>query len=96
MAKIVMIMITSIEVNKKLTDFLVWVGQLLIYFCSMHMAEEEKKLEYSDRVDQNYETIRYNFEEDLIENWYSSINISEIDDWRDEFLAKEYEMYCCL
>ena len=35
------------------------------------------------------DAIRYEYEQMLIENWYPSYLVSEIDDWREEF-KKEY------
>lgn len=45
------------------------------------------------RLDSKYDEIRYNFEQELIEHWYSSHLVSEIDDWRDEYKKSEYDIY---
>ena len=48
---------------------------------------------FDERMEKNYDLIRQAFEEDLVENWYQSHLVSEIDDWREEFKQKEYNIY---
>lgn len=50
-------------------------------------------LDYETWFEQNYDTIRYNFEQELMEQWYSSHLVSEVDDWWDEFTKEEYNIY---
>lgn len=50
-------------------------------------------MDYDTRFDTNYDTIRYNYEQELIEQWYSSQLVSEVDDWWDEFTKEEYNIY---
>ncbi len=40
-----------------------------------------------------YNNNRYNYEQELIEHWYSSHIVSEVTDWWDEFIDKEYKLY---
>ncbi len=50
-------------------------------------------LPFDERIEKNYDLIRQAFEEDLVENWYQPHLVSEIDDWREEFKQKEYNIY---
>lgn len=47
-----------------------------------------------DRLEKNYDEIRYQYEDMLIDTGrYNKNTISEVNDWRDEFVEKEYDMY---
>jgi len=46
-----------------------------------------------NRLEENYNNIRDAFEMELIDHWYSSILVDEINDWRDEFIECEYKVY---
>lgn len=50
-------------------------------------------LPFDERIEKNYDLIRKEFEEDLVENWYQSHLVSEVDDGREEFKQKEYNIY---
>lgn len=50
-------------------------------------------LPFDERIEKNYDLIREEFEEDLVENWYQSHLVSEVDDGREEFKQKEYNIY---
>lgn len=52
---------------------------------------EEISLWYENLPSKEQSDIRYAFEEDLIENWYVPFTVSEVDDWRDEFLREWYK-----
>jgi len=45
--------------------------------------KEETKDEWFEK---NYDTIRSWFEEELIDQWYSRQTVSEVNDWRDEYV----------
>lgn len=40
---------------------------------------------YEDRCEKNYDELRYEFEQELIENDYSPHMVSECDDWWEEY-----------
>jgi hypothetical protein len=44
-------------------------------------------------LESQYDVIRYEYEQELIENWYSQSTASNTDDWWIEFCKKEYEIY---
>ena len=50
-------------------------------------------LEFDDRIDINYDFVRSAFELHLIDQWYSSYLVEEIDDGWDEFKIEEYNIY---
>ena len=50
-------------------------------------------LPFDERIEKNYDVIRQAFEEDLVENWYQPHLVSEVDDGREEFKQKEYNIY---
>lgn len=50
-------------------------------------------LPFDERIEKNYDLIRQAFEEDLVENWYQPHLVSEVDDGREEFKQKEYNIY---
>lgn len=50
-------------------------------------------LPFDERMEKNYDLIRQAFEEDLVENWYQPHLVSEVDDGREEFKQKEYNIY---
>ena len=45
------------------------------------------------RFTENYDNIRSAFEETLIDQWYSPHLVSEVDDWRSDFVDEEYKIY---
>jgi len=50
-------------------------------------------LPFDERIEKNYDVIRQAFEEDLVENWYQPHLVSEVDDGREEFKQREYNIY---
>lgn len=57
------------------------------------MDTEEFNMDFETWFEVEFSNNRYNFEQELMEHWYSSHFVSEIDDWWDEFLKKEYDLY---
>ncbi len=50
-------------------------------------------LDFDTWLDKNYDNIRYEYKQELLEHWYSPNIVDETDDWRDEFCKKEYRIY---
>jgi len=51
-------------------------------------------LSLEDFIDKNYDKLRYDFVEELVnEAWYLRFVAENCDDWRDEFTEREYGMY---
>lgn len=50
-------------------------------------------LNKEDRLEANYDIVKYHYIEELIDNWYSKTMAENTDDWRDEFVDKEYSIY---
>lgn len=50
-------------------------------------------MDFDTRLESEYDNVRYAYEMDLIDNWYSSHLVSEVNDWRDEFCKSEYDIY---
>ena len=50
-------------------------------------------LKMDDWVAINYSIIRHAFELQLIDQWYPSHLVDEVDDWREEFKIEEYNIY---
>ncbi len=50
-------------------------------------------LDFDTRLESNYDEIRYNFQQELIDHWYSSHLVSEVDDGWDEYKKLEYDIY---
>lgn len=44
-------------------------------------------------VDENYTDLRYLFEEELVEHWYSRYVASESNDWWNEYLEREKKVF---
>jgi len=49
--------------------------------------------DFDTRLESDYDNIRDAYEMDLIDNWYASYLVSEVNDWRDEFCKSEYDIY---
>jgi hypothetical protein len=39
-------------------------------------------------IEENYDIIRYEYEQELMEHWYNPATVSEVDDGRDEFVNR--------
>lgn len=63
-----------------------WIEQLF-------EVKKTTKLDFETRLDEYYNNTRYEYEEELIEHWYSPHMVDEVNDWRDEFCQKEYNIY---
>jgi hypothetical protein len=50
-------------------------------------------LQKEDRLEDNYDIVSHHYIEELIENWYSRTTAENTDDWRNEFVDKEYNIY---
>lgn len=51
------------------------------------------KLHFDERLDQNYDTVQNAYIDELIEHWYSRNTAENTNDWRDEFVQSEYNIY---
>lgn len=51
---------------------------------------EEIILWYEWLDSKQQDEIRDGFEEQLLEHWYARATVSEVDDWRDEYIIESY------
>lgn len=52
--------------------------------------DREYQADIDERAEENQKELREQFEDELVEHWYSRYVAEESDDWRDEFLARAY------
>ena len=57
------------------------------------MYEQEYEFLKSEWLENNYDDVRSAFEMDLIDHWYAPHLVDEIDDWRQEFVNSEFNIY---
>lgn len=50
-------------------------------------------LSFEDYIKENYDTIRSEYEEMLIDQWYCPQLVDEVDDWREERKEQDYFIY---
>jgi len=50
-------------------------------------------MDFETRFETNYDNIRYAYEMELMDQWYASHLVSEVNDWWDEFTKEEYNIY---
>jgi hypothetical protein len=69
-------------------------SQLIDKIYSIWFADgvaEEQWLMQSWWEDMNHDWLRSEYEEELIEQWYSPALVSDVDDWWFQFVSKRYE-----
>ena len=49
-------------------------------------------LSFEEYIEKNYDIIRSEYEDMLIDQWYYW-DLSEIDDWRSEYKQQDYDIY---
>lgn len=50
-------------------------------------------MDYETYIEKNYNLIRSEYEDMLIDQWYSPAIVSEVDDWRKEWKEQDYFIY---
>ena len=50
-------------------------------------------MDYETYIEKNYNLIRSEYEDMLIDQWYSPALVSEVNDWREEWKEQDYFIY---
>jgi len=50
-------------------------------------------MDYENYIEKNYNLIRSEYEDMLIDQWYSPALVSEVNDWREEWKEQDYFIY---
>lgn len=50
-------------------------------------------LSFEEYIEKNYDIIRLEYEDMLVDQWYSPQLVDEVDDWREERKQQDYFIY---
>ena len=54
------------------------------------MKKNDSNVDFDTRLDNNKKTLRDCFEDMLVDLWYSRDNISEVGDWRSDYVRESF------